>query len=303
MKFVLGKQRILIVDDVKTNIEILANLLKDKYIIQIATNGKKALDIAFSSNPPDLILLDVIMQGMSGYDVCKKLKESSKTENIPVIFITGKVSVEDEIYGFELGAVDYITKPFSPVVVKARVNNHAELKYHRDYLESISYIDGLTSIYNRRKFDDHLKKKVDECVDSKKTLSLIMIDIDHFKAFNDLYGHQEGDLCLKKISAELSEITAENNGFLARYGGEEFACVFTKKTKSEICEVANKIKESIFNLKIPNKNSSVVPFVTISLGICSIVPDSDKDTQVIIKSADEQLYISKKTGRNKISIL
>jgi len=303
MDFIFAKQKILIVDDMKANIQILADLLKDKYKILVATSGEKALEIAFSENKPDLILLDVIMPGMSGHDVCKKLKDSPKTKNIPIIFITGKVSIEDEIYGFELGAVDYIAKPFSPIIVKARVKTHAELKHHRDYFESISYIDGLTGIYNRRKFDEHLRHNVSMCAKSEGMISLIMMDIDCFKAFNDLYGHQEGDECLRKIANLLNTSISGNNGFFARYGGEEFACVFAKKTKDEVFEIAKALKEDVETLQIPNRNSSVKPFVTISIGISSIVPTDKTTCEEIIQSADKQLYISKTTGRNKVSAI
>ena len=297
------KQKILIVDDTKINLAILTDVLKDDYVVVTASSGEQALDLIFSGTLPDLILLDVIMTGISGYDVCKRLKLSPQTKDIPVIFITGKISVEDEIYGFKLGAVDYISKPFSPVIVKARVNTHSELKKHRDYLENLSYLDGLTGIFNRRKFDEHLCEQICSCSNKQRELSLIILDIDYFKAFNDLYGHEEGDQCLKKIAALTSHNIIRNQGLLARYGGEEFACIFTGKSKDEVFKIANSIRTEILGLQIPNINSSVEPFVTVSIGITTIIPSSDTSCKCIIEAADKQLYIAKKSGRNKISMI
>ena len=252
-----NKQKILIVDDTKINLAILTDVLKDDYIVITANSGEQALDIIFSDTLPDIILLDVVMTGISGYDVCKKLKDTPLTKNIPIIFITGKISVEDETYGFKLGAVDYISKPFSPVIVKARVNTHSELKKHRDYLESISYLDGLTGVFNRRKFDEYLWEQLNYCFNTNRKLSLMIFDIDHFKAYNDLYGHEEGDQCLKKI----------------------------------------------YDSKIPNENSLVQPFVTVSIGIASVIPTQETSCKSMIESADKQLYLAKKTGRNKICMI
>ena len=297
----IKQQTILIVDDAKANIDILADLLKSDYKIRAATNGEKALEIAFSVNPPDLILLDVLMPGIDGYEVCKKLKASSQTKNIPVIFITGKVSEEDEIYGFTLGAVEYITKPFSPVIVKARVNTHAELKRHRDYLEGISYLDGLTGIPNRRKFNEYLSFACDFSHREQVPVSMIMMDIDHFKLYNDHYGHQEGDTCLIRIAQALAGAVTEKTDILARYGGEEFACILPNRTKEEALKIAEKLRLAVLQLKIPHEKSMVEPIVTISLGVATVVPSADRTCKDLIKSADEALYRSKETGRNKVS--
>lgn len=298
-----NKQKILIVDDTKINLAILTDVLKDDYIVITANSGEQALDIIFSDTLPDIILLDVVMTGISGYDVCKKLKDTPLTKNIPIIFITGKISVEDETYGFKLGAVDYISKPFSPVIVKARVNTHSELKKHRDYLESISYLDGLTGVFNRRKFDEYLWEQLNYCFNTNRKLSLMIFDIDHFKAYNDLYGHEEGDQCLKKIASMTSEYTCEKKGLLARYGGEEFASIFVGDSNEEVFEIAENIRKKIYDSKIPNENSLVEPFVTVSIGIASVIPTQETSCKSMIESADKQLYLAKKTGRNKICMI
>lgn len=296
-----NQQTILIVDDEKTNIAVLAELLRPDFKIRAVTNGEKALEIAFSSNPPDLILLDVLMPGIDGYEVCKRLKASAKTNGIPVIFITGKVSEEDEIYGFGIGAVEYITKPFRPVVVKVRVNTQAELKRHRDYLEGISYLDGLTGIPNRRKFNEYLLFYCDISNREKAPISMIMMDIDHFKSYNDRYGHQEGDTCLIRIAKALAEVPVDKTDFVARFGGEEFACILPNKSKEEALEIAEKLRLAVVNLKIPHETSLVEPIVTISLGVATVIPSGDPICKNLVRTADEALYRSKESGRNKVS--
>ncbi len=300
---VSSKQKVLIVDDTKVNVAILSDVLKDDYIISTASSGEQALEIIFSDTLPDIILLDIVMTGISGYDVCKKLKETPQTKNIPIIFITGKITVEDETYGFKLGAVDYISKPFSPFIVKARVNTHAELKKHRDYLEAISYIDGLTGVFNRRKFDEYLWEQLNYCFNSNMRLSLVLFDIDHFKSYNDLYGHEEGDQCLKKVASIAHSHIYENKGFLARYGGEEFACIFTGYSRNEVFAIAETMRKDIYASKIPNKNSLTEPFVTVSIGIANLIPTPETGCKSMIEAADKQLYEAKKTGRNKICMI
>lgn len=300
---VLSKQQtILIVDDAKANINVLAELLRADFKIRATTSGEKALEIALSDNPPDLILLDVLMPEMDGYTVCKKLKESSQTRDIPVIFITGKVSEEDEIYGFTIGAVDYITKPFSPVVVKARVNTHAELKRHRDYLEEISYLDGLTGISNRRKFNEYLNYTCSFAIIESVPVSVIMVDIDNFKSFNDRYGHQEGDSCITLIAQALSEEITNKTDLVARYGGEEYALILPNKTREAATEIAERLRMNVLKLNIPHELSSVSDRVTISLGVASQIPDETSCCSDLIKKADEALYRSKQNGRNQVSI-
>ena len=297
------KQTILIVDDAKSNIAILAELLRQDFTIRATTSGKKALEIAFSDNPPDLILLDVVMSEMDGYEVCRRLKASAQTKNIPIIFITGKVSEEDEITGFNLGAMDYIFKPFSPVIVKARVNMQAELKRHRDYLESISYLDGLTGIANRRKFDELFDLDWNFAKRQSTPIALVMIDIDHFKRFNDHYGHQAGDTCLISIAQALAETIVRKTDFVARYGGEEFVCVLPGTDLENAERIAEKLRLCVMDLHIPHAFSSSADIVTISLGTACAVPEMSSSGSSLISAADAALYLSKESGRNKVSIV
>jgi diguanylate cyclase (GGDEF)-like protein len=294
------KQTILIVDDVTTNIDILAELLRPDYKIRAATSGEKALKISFSENPPDLILLDVMMPDIDGYDVCRILKESSQTKDIPIIFITGKTSIEDEIYGFNLGAVDYVRKPFNSIIVKARVNTHAELKRYHDYLKEISYLDGLTGIANRRKFDEYLDITWNFAMREATPISMVLIDIDNFKLFNDHYGHQEGDDCLIQIAQTLAGGATRKTELVARYGGEEFVCILPNTEMKDAKQIAEKFRRSIMSIQIPHQYSATGSEVTISIGVATIIPEFNSNCSLLIKASDEALYRAKASGRNQV---
>ncbi len=296
------QQTILIVDDARENINFLAEILKANFKIRVTTNGEKALEISFSDSPPDLILLDIMMPEIDGYEVCKRLKASFITRSIPVIFITGKTNEEDEIYGFSLGAVDYITKPFSPIIVKARINTHAELKRYRDYLESISYLDGLTGIPNRRKFDEQYELVWNIAKRDRIPISIIMIDIDQFKLYNDYYGHQAGDECLLQVAQGLSEIIVRKTDLMARYGGEEFICILPNTDETAAFLIAENLRNNIIKLQIPHTKVNEENILTISLGVATSIPETkDSDYSELIKDADHALYKSKTNGRNKTS--
>lgn len=294
------KQTILIVDDVTANIDILAELLRPDYKIRAATSGEKALKISFSDNPPDLILLDVMMPDIDGYEVCRILKESFQTKDIPIIFITGKTSIEDEIYGFNLGAVDYVRKPFNSIIVKARVNTHAELKRYHDYLEGISYLDGLTGIANRRKFDEYLDITWNFAMREATPISMVLMDIDYFKLFNDHYGHQEGDDCLIQIAQTLAGVATRKTDLVARYGGEEFVCILPNTEMEDAKQVAEKFRRSIMEIQIPHEYSAAGSNVTISIGVATIIPEFNSNCSLLIKASDEALYRAKANGRNQV---
>lgn len=295
------RQTILIVDDSMLNIFMLTELLHSDYNILTATSGKDALSIAFSDgDPPDLILLDVVMPHMDGYEVCKRLKQNHKTKSIPIIFITGMVNEESEIKAFSEGAVDYITKPFSQIVVQARVNTHAELKRHRDFLESMSYLDGLTGIPNRRRFDEHLTMMWNCNQRAGLPISIVMMDLDFFKRYNDHYGHQAGDDCLCLVANALNSALARKTDLVARYGGEEFVCILSNASREGTWYVAEKLRNSILDLKIPHETSPVSDYVTISIGMANAVPDRNAQACELVKSADQALYQAKKAGRNQI---
>jgi diguanylate cyclase (GGDEF)-like protein len=294
----IRKQRILIVDDAPENIRILAQALKSDYKTTFATAGDQAIKFAISEDPPDLILLDIMMPEMDGYEVCRRLKAEHKTKNIPVIFITAMNQEEDETKGLEIGAVDYITKPFSMAIVKARVRTHLELKRHRDILENLSSLDGLTAILNRRRFDEVLQTEWRHCQREGSPLSLVMIDIDYFKNFNDKRGHQAGDDCLKRVAKTLADSVRRPMDIVARYGGEEFAAILPKTDRDGSIFVAEIMRNNIEALNISHPDSSVSDYVTISLGSATVVPDNRLSSDILVKAADDALFQAKREGRN-----
>lgn len=299
-----NKPTLLIVDDVVTNIQLLAGFLDQDYRIQVATNGAKALEIAASATQPDLILLDVMMPVMDGYTVCKKLKEEPKTAQIPVIFVTAKGELQDQLLGFNLGAVDYIIKPFEPAIVKARVKTHITLKQKTEALERLTLIDGLTGVANRRRFDEILHTQILKAQQLKEPVALIMVDIDHFKAYNDGYGHGSGDECLIMIAQHLQRSLSEmmqDESVVCRYGGEEFAVVMFGLGADDVYRIAEQLKYNIEKLAIKHDYSPVAGYVTLSIGCASFVPKDEDAAASLLKMADDMLYVAKDSGRNHVS--
>lgn len=290
---------ILLVDDAPTNIQILNEALKDDYRLFFATSGKDALRLATESLP-DLILLDVVMPEMDGYEVCRAIKGNALLQNIPIIFITAMSQQEDEAIGLELGAVDYITKPFNPSIVRLRVRNQIELKRQRDMLARLSNLDGLTGIPNRRALDAALEREWRRGMRSLKPLSLIMIDIDHFKAYNDTYGHLAGDDCLRTVSQILQDATERAGDLLARYGGEEFVAILPETDQSGALMVANRMREALEQRTLPHSSSPLGAQVTVSIGTATIHPNRDIVVGKLLEEADAALYQAKQRGRNRI---
>lgn len=291
---------ILIVDDEVSNIEIMNAVLEDNYEICFATSGEQALEIA-RSVLPDLILLDVLMPGIDGYEVCTRLKKDRLLADVPVIFTTGLDDQEAEVRGLTLGAIDYVSKPINPVVLKARVSNHIELKRLRDQLAQMAVTDALTGLSNRRQLETVLTTETSRLAPYGDWLSVIMLDIDFFKLFNDTYGHPEGDRCIKMVAAALNRAVHRVAGVSARYGGEEFACVLPGADPDTAVVIANEIQQHIRSLNIPHAMSSISQNVTVSIGIASAQAHSDMPGSAWIQHADHQLYISKKGGRNQIA--
>ncbi len=292
------KHGILIVDDSKMNIEILTDALKSDYNVFSATSGMDALEIA-CRQAPDIILLDVIMPEMDGYEVCACLKADPLTKNIPVIFITGQDQEEDEAKGLAVGAIDYITKPIRPSLIKARIHNHLQLKIYRDCLENLSTTDGLTGIPNRRMFDEVLKKEWRRAVRDRKPLSMIMLDIDYFKQYNDLFGHLKGDDCLRRIAQSMKECMRRPSDLAARYGGEEFVCILPNTDPAGALVVARHIQTRVEALDITHTHSKTGK-VTLSMGVASMVPEKEQKESDLVNRADANLYAAKNGGRNRI---
>ncbi|MBU0465370.1 MAG: diguanylate cyclase [Proteobacteria bacterium] len=290
--------RILIVDDERYNIKVLTDLLREDHKIMAAKTGEQALNAAQGPNPPDLILLDIMMPGLDGYEVCKRLKADNLTAHIPVIFVTALDASDDEAKGFEIGAVDYITKPFNPVIVKARVRTHIQLKRKTDLLDRMALLDGLTGIPNRRNFDVTLEKEISRSARSKSFLSLILMDIDFFKKYNDHYGHVAGDSCLRQVAKAVEGVKKRDSDFAARYGGEEFAMILPGADMKGAMQLAEDVRCAVAALNIQHTTSDVAEYVSLSLGVATILPDQKMSPVDLIKAADKSLYQAKANGRN-----
>ena len=297
------KPTILVVDDMTTTLLLIHDLLKDTYEVKIAKSGTKALEILESPNDIDLILLDIEMPDINGYDVCKRIKNNETIKNIPIIFITGRTSQEDEEYGLNLGAIDYITKPFNKAIVKLRIKNYLDLKIKNDMLEKLSMYDGLTNIRNRRFFDETFEKTFNEIKRDKKSLAVLMIDIDFFKPYNDNYGHGQGDETLRKVAKALEKTIKRPTDFVARYGGEEFVILLKDINKNGVEAVANNLLNAIRELKITHEFSKIENYVTISIGASFYNSNSDVTKLELLLKADETLYNVKNSGRNNFAIL
>lgn len=293
------KATILVVDDEISNIEIMFATLGDYYEISFATSGEQALEIARLALP-DLVLLDVVMPGMQGFEVCEILKADPLLSDIPVIFTTGLGDTEDEVRGLSIGAIDYVTKPIEPVILRNRVRNHIELKLLRDRLAEMAVTDALTGLHNRRKLDALLRDGVNSLSATRDWLSVVMLDIDYFKQFNDTYGHQSGDGCLRMVASTLNRAVKTVCGYSARYGGEEFACVLPQSNAEQAIELAKEISHQLLQLHIPHEQSQVSDCVTLSIGIATARCEEGLLPEHWTRVADEQLYAAKLSGRNQL---
>ncbi|MEW6164718.1 MAG: diguanylate cyclase [Pseudomonadota bacterium] len=290
---------LLVADDERQNRTVLTELLQDDYRIVLAKNGIQALERA-RENAPDLILLDVLMPEMDGLETIRALKDDAATRDIPVIFISALDSPADEERGLELGAVDYIAKPFHPAIVRVRVRNHLQAVRQRRLLEQLALRDGLTEIPNRRRFEEVYVQEWRRCLRAGSPLSLLVADIDHFKLFNDSRGHAAGDEVLKRIARTIQATLRRAGDFAARYGGEEFAILLPGAVAEGAKAIAEQIREQVERLAIPHAESPVAPYVTISIGGATLVPAIADPPPDFFCSADSHLYDAKRAGRNKV---
>ena len=295
-----SRPRILAIDDTPTNLLALGAVLGDDFALQVATSGAAGLALAGQS-APDLILLDVMMPDMNGFETCRRLKADPLTRDIPVIFVTALDSPEDETLGLEAGAVDFISKPLHSAVVRARVRTHLTLKHQADLLRSMSFVDGLTGVANRRQFDEALQREWRACLRTGSSLALAMIDIDHFKQFNDTYGHPAGDACLRAIAGILNGAMNRSHDLIARYGGEEFVCLLPDINLAGAQIKAEQLRQVVHSLSIPHAASSTAPVVTVSVGLALFIPSSELTPEQLVAAADAELYTAKRAGRNRVS--
>jgi diguanylate cyclase (GGDEF)-like protein len=295
-----AKPKLLVVDDQPINIQVLYQIFGSEYQVFMATSGAQALAMCLQ-NSPDLILLDVVMPGMDGFEVCAQLKSHEQTREIPVIFLTALNDSEQETHGLELGAVDFISKPVNPAVVKARVKTHLVLKQQNDIMRQLAFLDGLTGVYNRRYFDQQLDVEMGRARRNGAPLSLILLDIDFFKRFNDQYGHQAGDECLRMVAAALKNCLRRPADLLARYGGEEFVCILPETDYESAMDLANVMEQRVRALQLVHAGSDAAGVVTISLGVAECNKDATEVANDLLSQADQQLYQAKKSGRGRVN--
>lgn len=293
--------RILIVDDMMENVLVLNNILKEQHEVLFALKGDKAIELA-QTRAPDLILLDAVMPDMDGYTVCTKLKHDPLTVDIPIIFITALTDVQDETRALDIGAVDFISKPVNPSIVQARVRTHLTLKRQTDLLRRLTLSDGLTGIGNRRCFDEQYQREWRRCQRNQRSLSLMLIDVDHFKLYNDHYGHQAGDEALQRFGNLLNQTIQRSSDLAARYGGEEFVVLLSETDTEHAFVVARKIHHALADMAMPHQVSPTAKTITVSIGLASLVPDGGLAPDSLLERADQALYRAKHSGRNRTEI-
>ncbi len=293
------KPRVLVVDDVPANCRILLESLKTDYHVDIATSGEQALETVIV-NQPDLILLDIMMPEMDGYEVCSRLKQDTSLQDIPVIFLTAKNDKDDEVKGFEWGVVDYIAKPFYIPIIKARIKTHLKQKKKHDLLTKLASIDPLTGIPNRRHFTNVFDTEWRRAKRGKTAISLMLVDVDYFKQYNDTYGHSAGDDCLKQIAQGLLHSLKRPGDCAARIGGEEFAILLPETDALGAVTLADRIRIDIEKLGIAHEHSKTVGHVTVSAGVATTTPSVEMDRKALLNAADEMLYQAKERGRNQV---
>lgn len=304
--------KILIVDDNPGTIQLMGRILSGVGQLRFATNGAAALHQARALKP-DLVLLDAEMPGMDGFQVCQAMKEDAELHDIPVIFVTAHAAQEFELKGLDIGAVDFIHKPISEPLLLARVRTHLRMKQLNDELKRLATIDPLTEVANRRSFEAALAREWKRGLRSGDPICLLMVDVDHFKLFNDRYGHPNGDACLRAMGQVLRSASLRPADIVARYGGEEFALLLPQTPRAGAEHLAHRVLDAVESLAMPHEASLVARHVTVSIGIGCYDRESSCWTEPtpesrfmnersvtaadLLQSADKALYAAKAGGR------
>ena len=328
------KADILIVDDKPENLRLLATILTNQgYEVRKAINGKLCIRAALTI-VPDLILLDINMPEMSGYEVCQYLKKQPQTQSVPIIFLSALNEPLDKVKAFEYGGNDYISKPFQLEEVCIRIKNQLkicslqkqleqqkqELEKQNQRLEqeihdrmaaekkllqinqnlqTLATVDSLTQLANRHAFDRFLEREWRRMCREKQPIGIILCDVDYFKLYNDCFGHQAGDRCLQAVSKAIADVVKRPADLVARYGGEEFAVVLPNTNSHGVSTVAEMIRQGVENLHLEHPKSSVKNYVTLSLGIACTIPHQNSSPEQLIRFSDSALYEAKQKGRNQ----
>ena len=292
------RDKILVIDDSSVQADMLRSILEADYDVTIAHTAEKGLREARVGNF-SLVLLDVIMPEMDGFDLLKKLQEEIVTRRVPVILITSLRDAEYEERGLVLGAVDYITKPYHPPIVQARVNTHVKLYRYQARVERQSMVDPMTDLPNRRSYDVACRDKWQEAVRFHQPISLCMLDIDRFKLYNDTFGHPAGDKVICTVAQTAASFLRRSTDFFARYGGEEFVAILVGCEAEVALEQMKRIRQAVEDLRIPH-NPEASRWVTVSIGGVTVEPDTDDSYDSYLKIADAMLYDAKRSGRNQV---
>lgn len=303
--------QLLLVDDDPGMIQVMAKALAGLGRLRFATSGAQAL-AQMEEAAPDVVLLDADMPGLKGFEVCERMKRHPDLHEVPVIFVTGHNSPQDELRGLEAGAADFIAKPIREALLVARVRTQLRVKALTDQLKAVACTDALTGAANRRSFDEALQREWQRALRTGQPLSLLLVDVDHFKAYNDFYGHQDGDDCLRKVAEALHAAVMRPSDLVARYGGEEFALLLPGTDHAGAEQVAGGLTEQLHRSALPHATSATAPLVTASIGIgsydqaspCWHVPVGGSrfaglpfDATDLVRAADVALYAAKRAGR------
>lgn len=290
--------KILVIDDSPVQAEFLASILKDDYLVTACHTAGEGLAAA-KQGGFSLILLDVVMPEMDGFTLLQELKEAEDTRHIPVILLTSLTDVQYEEHGLLLGAVDYVTKPFNPVIIKARVNTHVQLYHYHMQIRRKAMVDELTGVANRRRYQEEYPVRWREAIRFELPFSICIFDIDKFKAYNDTFGHPAGDKVIASVAQTAASYFHRSSDLFARYGGEEFVALILGGDGHTVFEFLQTVRQAVEDLHIQH-NSPVSPWVTISVGGATVVPTPREDPQDFLKRADAMLYDAKNFGRNMV---
>ena len=306
--------KILIVEDARATLLVVSNYIKNFGGQPIPVSSGEQAIIAFAQEQPDLVLLDVVLPDIDGFEIARQIRALEKPGAwTPIIFLSARNSDQDIERGISAGGDDYLCKPISEAVLSAKIRAMQriiqmrtslvvlarELDSANQELKRLSASDGLTGIANRRFFDDYLSREWRRARRDNASIALLMCDVDNFKAYNDTYGHQAGDDCLRQIAQALTKMMERASDVVARYGGEEFAIILPNTPLEGAAIVGEKIRLAIEALSMPHAGSPQA-FVSLSVGVAAVYPTHQDILQTLIQSADRALYRAKSMGRNEV---
>ncbi|MGG7602959.1 diguanylate cyclase [Massilia sp. BKSP1R2A-1] len=296
-----GRGTILVIDDQPINLRTAYQALAPDHEVLMATGGEAGI-AACLKHRPDLVLLDLVMPGMNGVETARRLKAEPDTSGIPLIFVTASTDFDEESACWEAGAVDFVSKPFNPMTLRRRVQVHLALKLQAEMLQRMAYIDGLTEIPNRRYFNERIASEAARAQRDGGALVLMLADVDFFKRYNDHYGHQAGDDCLRQVAGAFRRALQRPSDFVARYGGEEFALLAPGADCAAAVRLAEAVRREVARLALPHLRSDAGEIVTVSIGVVCVDRGSECEIDLMLRQADQQLYLAKQAGRDRACI-